>query len=763
MRKRSAETETWTREEVLLFESLPKDLVQFVISKHLPRIVDVENACRAFGSEQCRKWRIFRFIFYARFGKEAWEKAHARHPFVNDAWFLRAYEMTQFLLDPKHKAPLQVYVRLEQNVRDVTYTDYSALPSDDEVNDLPQVTANVTYVTRVYTREREEGWNFQVVQSTRGNIVAGNELGETDAIVLYRKIFEQDPLGPQFPSDTFSNERLLDVSGHAPLSDTLVFSICYYFYELLRVGMSMEKATILNEETDEKTRVPNLEAPACAVCSKATAVFACGAKATCGHIYCSAECADTAWFKLGHYAHCGVGYDNLPNEILQNIMLETKVKRLSLLCLTSSRFAVICEDPRFMHQYVLRRREEEWERMVNSWVQIGHPPNYAALRKWLPYLLQHPTKWNPASVYPMDFINLLATDGAQDLLALILEDGRENPTVGAMLSACKMGHLGIVLLFLQDGRLDPGEEEDDDDEGFEEYPTAFQSAAAFGHADIVNALLQDGRADPSANNGAALFFASQKGHVNVMDALLADARVSPVQAGYSSSLDEAIFGGKTNVLSRLLQDQRVIDVIQNVQGIVVTAVEENQLEILKLLLDVPDINPAELDNAGMRIACEKDLVDIVSLLMRYYPATSPFVAKEEGEYSAFQMAVLKGSAKVVALLLKHPHVPIGSFNAIDLVFDNASRIVMFPLIEVLIEDGRTPLQQRHLTFAIEHHIVNVAIAFLADARLQSEAILEQALVEAQGENLSELVKVIQSIQRVQGGVQKQRKLVKTRI
>lgn len=52
------EIQTWTKEEMNLFERLPPELSDFILSEHLVKVEDIENACRAFGRELCQKYRI---------------------------------------------------------------------------------------------------------------------------------------------------------------------------------------------------------------------------------------------------------------------------------------------------------------------------------------------------------------------------------------------------------------------------------------------------------------------------------------------------------------------------------------------------------------------------------------------------------------------------------------------------------------------------------------------------------------------------------
>lgn len=91
-----------TPEQVTYFNNLPKDVIVYLIASKLGNVTDIANYCRTTAAlhRKCRKFRIFKLIFLAKYHADEYEAFLARHAdegMINDEWILRAYELARFM------------------------------------------------------------------------------------------------------------------------------------------------------------------------------------------------------------------------------------------------------------------------------------------------------------------------------------------------------------------------------------------------------------------------------------------------------------------------------------------------------------------------------------------------------------------------------------------------------------------------------------------------------------------------------------------
>jgi len=121
-----------------------------------------------------------------------------------------------------------------------------------------------------------------------------------------------------------------------------------------------------------------------------------------------------------------------------------------------------------------------------------------------------------------------AIQGKDDVVALLLADGRSDPNISPMgpcddplYYALELGHAGVVALLLADPRVDVYVRTS-------EGGSCFHSAINGGNADTVRILLRDGRIDPNSVDNAGitpLGKAAEKSSVDIVKVLLQDSRV----------------------------------------------------------------------------------------------------------------------------------------------------------------------------------------------------------------------------------------------
>ena len=165
--------------------------------------------------------------------------------------------------------------------------------------------------------------------------------------------------------------------------------------------------------------------------------------------------------------------------------------------------------------------------------------------------------------------------------------------------------------------------------------SAFEIAIICNHVKIVQMLLEDGRADPTGtvkyDTGwthplveithfgtqiamDAIRFASMEGHIEVVRLLLQDPRVDPSVSNNEAILN-AVSNGHTEIVRLLLQDPRV-DPTDDNNWAIRDASELGHTEVVRLLLQDPRVDPSENNNYAIKAARTNGHEEIVQLLSR---------------------------------------------------------------------------------------------------------------------------------------------------
>ena len=137
-------------------------------------------------------------------------------------------------------------------------------------------------------------------------------------------------------------------------------------------------------------------------------------------------------------------------------------------------------------------------------------------------------------------------------------------------ASSKLGNIQTVNRLLQDPRVGkviprdkPGGKASDPSA---EDQAAIGWASVNGHLQVVEALLKDSRGraepcgpkavDPSADNQYAIQFSSMFGHTKIVERLLQDSRADP-SADNQYAIGQAAKGGHLQIVEALLKDPRV--------------------------------------------------------------------------------------------------------------------------------------------------------------------------------------------------------------
>ncbi len=202
------EIEKWTENEIRLVNSLPGDLFKLIFSKYVTRVIDVENMCRAnhLTKDQCVQYKIFQFIFYAKYGKEEWDRLHInpRQVFVNDSWFLRAYELSTYVLNEKAD-------KKKRNLR------FKFVNDEIRIN-----------IRDVGASKLIDFWFLY-----------------SDGIPWFKDVFIFDEFGPQlnWNRDGKQNTYFFDMSTYSiniETSPKLLLAMCAFIYRVIKNGYKVE-------------------------------------------------------------------------------------------------------------------------------------------------------------------------------------------------------------------------------------------------------------------------------------------------------------------------------------------------------------------------------------------------------------------------------------------------------------------------------------------------------------------------------------------
>ena len=223
--------------------------------------------------------------------------------------------------------------------------------------------------------------------------------------------------------------------------------------------------------------------------------------------------------------------------------------------------------------------------------------------------------------------------GEAKVVKALLNCGVE-PTIKALLLACWMGGVDVVATLLEDGRVDPGGNENG----------AIRAAARNGHIDIIRLLLADNRADPAFDNNHILCHAAEFGHIEVVQLLLADHRVDPA-ADNDYPIRMAARYGRTEVVQLLLMEPHVNPAADDDYAIC-SAAEFGHTEVVQALLADHRVNPAADNNFPLRVATKDWYVDLMQILL-----VDPRVDPAVNDNLPLHTAARNGYLEIVQLLL----------------------------------------------------------------------------------------------------------------
>lgn len=213
----------------------------------------------------------------------------------------------------------------------------------------------------------------------------------------------------------------------------------------------------------------------CKICKTQLGNFACGHG--CGSLYCSEQCANHDWKVKGHFLACGDYLDELPVEILYNVLLKLSPEDLMNAVTVNLKLQSIIDAKYFQQQYVrIHQNVSEWENTLE----------YLAIEKNNKYL----TAW----------ILVLSDD--------ILQRFKRGVVLYLVRSACISGNVDILRRF----KTFPGIETFD----WHKYLTW---AAQKGHANVIEFVVRDEQFNASARSNGAFIAAVLNNDLDIVKIL----------------------------------------------------------------------------------------------------------------------------------------------------------------------------------------------------------------------------------------------------
>ena len=341
--------------------------------------------------------------------------------------------------------------------------------------------------------------------------------------------------------------------------------------------------------------------------------------------------------------------------------------------------------------------------------------------------------------------------GNVDIVKLLLEDERSNPTLDYIIEAIKKEYIEILKLLLANGRVDPGETDNqaiftacslgyrevtiillNDDRvdpsdtredifGYlivENHSISQPEKIRYGRNPklrvssederlaILEILLADARVDPSIDDGSALIYALDVKYFKIFNRLLADKRINPNLLG-SELLDSAINSGNVEIVKTLIIEYNMDP---SDPDIIITAMKSKNLDIFITLLEDRRVNLININNEIVE-NLHRTSVEIAKVIL-----SNPNIDPSFGDNIALIGAVKNNNVEIIKLLLTDERID-PSYPNNELIILAAMNPQNGTIFDMLMKDNRVDPSARNnlaLTKAIVTHGYNPNVLKLVE-------------------------------------------------
>ena len=210
-------------------------------------------------------------------------------------------------------------------------------------------------------------------------------------------------------------------------------------------------------------------------------------------------------------------------------------------------------------------------------------------------LLQEP-QVNPSDIKG-EYLYTACMRNNPSLVKMLLDDPRTNllnvRENNVFIESIKRGRIEAIKAMICHPKIDPTENEDE----------AIYRASESNQLEILKLFLVDTRICPNRRNNEVLRVAASWGHVEIVKVLLKDLRVDPTDS--TEGPVRHIRMGPLQLACNIRTQERWSDY----------RYDKGQLDVIKLLLDDPRIDPSVFDDAAMRCATETRNIEAIKLLL----------------------------------------------------------------------------------------------------------------------------------------------------
>ena len=262
---------------------------------------------------------------------------------------------------------------------------------------------------------------------------------------------------------------------------------------------------------------------------------------------------------------------------------------------------------------------------------------------------------------------------------------------------CFGGYTEIMKLMLEDPRIDPT---------FDDH-APFRWACRKSQIEIIKLLLQDPRIDPTVRNNILIFRASRKHQVKVSVLLLEDKRVHSIIDNRSLFDYYSLEYGNTKIIKTLIKNTNLFFDREFSSFRLVKACEYGHAKLVKILLDLPNVDPSERDNLAIRVACTHGYTKVAEILLQ-----DPRVDPSAQNNKALFKACVGGYVKIIKMLLADPRVDPSKQN--NIVIKTACLYGHIEIVRLLLQYPSTRISSLITSACLENKtkIVKLLLEFI---------------------------------------------------
>ncbi len=277
----------------------------------------------------------------------------------------------------------------------------------------------------------------------------------------------------------------------------------------------------------------------------------------------------------------------------------------------------------------------------------------------------------------------------------------------------------------------------------------FQYAIKKGYTEIVRKLLKSPNIDPFADNNRAIHYAAERGYTYIFR-LLIDHGIDPDWWAFVIAVEN----GNVDILRIMIKLPNFDPASEN-SFTFVFACRNNRLEVVKFLLSIPSIDPANRDNLPIQEASMEGHVEIVRLLLE-----TPNRGIEPTQ-RAVDWAAMRGHTEVLRLLFaRNQNLNFRRalyLASLDGRIDSVRFLLTIPHIEPLPQEVLSVIDSYMNKLSKEYQ--EILRLFLSYENVRTPEIMKK-LLDSKDEDI---LRIVQSLSPQDGEDRKRSKFVNCQV